>query len=78
MTFDAGDLSGHPQTDRATRDSTDALAEFLEPMRGTSSFVSCGSAARHFLFWLNRNRTWLSFIALRSTDAAALAIARSS
>jgi site-specific recombinase XerD len=62
MTFDAGDLSGHPQTDRATRDSTDALAEFLEPMRGTSSFVSCGSAARHFLFWLNRNRIVISSV----------------
>lgn len=33
--------------------SVDALAAFLEPLRGTASFVNYSSAARHFLHWLD-------------------------
>lgn len=34
--------------------STDAVTAFLEPLRGTASFINYGSAARHFLHWLDR------------------------
>ena len=54
MIFDAHHLPAHSRTDCVNLRSTDALAEFLEPMRGTWSFVLDGSAARHFLFWLNQ------------------------
>lgn len=65
MIFDAHHLPACSQTDCADRGSTDAVAEFLEPMRGTSSFVNYGSAARHFLFWLKQNR-----ISVSSVDVA--------
>jgi site-specific recombinase XerD len=64
MILDAHHLPARSQADCASRDSTDVVAEFLEPMRGTSSFVNYGSAARHFLFWLNRTR-----IPIRSVDS---------
>jgi site-specific recombinase XerD len=56
MIFDAHHLPARSLIDCTSRDLSDALAEFLEPMRGISSFVIYGSAARHFLFWLNRDR----------------------
>jgi site-specific recombinase XerD len=62
MIFDAHHLPARAQTDCASRDSIDTVADFLEPMRGTSSFVNYGSAARHFLFWLNRSRIPVSSV----------------
>lgn len=62
MIFDAHHLPAHSRTDCVNLRSTDALAEFLEPMRGTWSFVLYGSAARHFLFWLNQNRIPVSSV----------------
>ena len=84
MMFDAHHLPVRSQTDAANRASTDAAAAFLEPMRGTASFVIYGSAARHFLCWLDRRRVPISsvdmrlFVASQSTDVAALVIAPSS
>jgi site-specific recombinase XerD len=62
MIFDAHHLPPRVQTNYAGRESTDGLAEFLEQMRGTPAFVSYGSAARHFLFWLNRSRIPISSV----------------
>lgn len=31
----------------------EAVSSFLEPLRNTASFVTYGSAARHFLYWLD-------------------------
>jgi site-specific recombinase XerD len=62
MMFDAHHLPVRSQTDAANRASTDAAAAFLEPMRGTASFVIYGSAARHFLCWLGRRRIPISSV----------------
>lgn len=47
---------------------TDAVSAFLEPLRGTDSFVKYGSAARHFLHWLDQRR-----ISLVNVDATTIA-----
>jgi hypothetical protein len=56
MIFDAHHLPAGAQTDAVNQATTDVVAAFIEPMRGTASFVLYRSAARHFLYWLNRRR----------------------
>lgn len=56
MIFDAHHLAARAQTDAVNQATTDVVAAFIEPMRGTASFVLYRSAARHFLYWLNRRR----------------------
>lgn len=56
MTFDAHHLPARARTDAVNQATTDVVAGFIEPMRGTASFVLYRSAARHFLYWLNRRR----------------------
>jgi hypothetical protein len=53
MIFNAHHLPARVQTDAVDRARTDSVVAFIEPMRGTASFVLYRSAARHFLYWLN-------------------------
>jgi hypothetical protein len=53
MIFNAHHLPARVQTDAVDRARTDSVVAFIEPMRGTASFVLYRSAASHFLYWLN-------------------------
>jgi len=68
MTFNPRHLPSRPHLEDEDRSSTDAVTAFLEPLRGTASFVTYSSAARHFLRWLDLRR-----IPLASVDATAVA-----
>ncbi len=68
MTFSPHHLPSRPDSEDANPASADAVTVFLEPLRGTASFVNYSSAARHFLHWLDLRR-----IRLASVDATTVA-----
>ncbi len=62
MIFNPRHLLFRPRLADDAPSSTDAVTAFLEPLRGTASFVNYGSAARHFLHWLDRRRLPLASV----------------
>ena len=68
MIFNPRHLLFRPRLADDAPSSTDAVTAFLEPLRGTASFINYGSAARHFLHWLDRRR-----LPLASVDATTVA-----
>lgn len=68
MTFNPRHLLLRPPLADHAPSSTDAVTAFLEPLRGTASFIDYGRAARHFLHWLDRRR-----LPLASVDATTVA-----
>jgi site-specific recombinase XerD len=68
MTLNPRHLPPRPHLKNQDDSSTDAVSAFLEPLRGAASFVNYGSAARHFLHWLDQRR-----ISLVSVDATTIA-----
>lgn len=66
MIFNPRHLLFRPRLADDAPSSTDAVTAFLEPLRGTASFVNYGSAARHFLHWLDRRRLPLASVGATS------------
>jgi len=58
-------LPERPETTPCHQTLQDIVRDFLEPMRGTASFVVYGSSTRHFLYWLGCKR-----IPIASVDIA--------
>lgn len=68
MTFTPRHLPSRPHLRDKDCSSTDAVTAFLKPLRGAATLVNYGSAARHFLHWLDQRR-----ISLVSVDATTIA-----
>ncbi|WFU13339.1 tyrosine-type recombinase/integrase (plasmid) [Rhizobium sp. CB3090] len=62
MPLDAYHQSDPKPAEHANSFFCDAVTEFLAPMRGKAGIFRYSSAARHFLFWLDQNRTQLSSV----------------
>ena len=62
MVFNPRRLLLRPRLADDVRSSTDPVTAFLEPLRGTASFIKYGSAARHFLHWLDRRHIPLASV----------------
>ena len=68
MTFSSRKLPERSTTAVAHPNINDALAQFMEPMRGTSAFVFYGCAVRHFVHWLRMRRIPLSDVDVSTVD----------
>ena len=68
MTFSSRKMPERSTTAVAHPDIKDALAQFMEPMRGTPAFVSYGATIRHFVHWLRMRRIPLSDVDVSTVD----------
>jgi site-specific recombinase XerD len=68
MTFTSRILPERSTTVVAHLNIKDAVARFMEPMRGTSAFLFYGCAVRHFAYWIRMRRIPLADVDVSTVD----------